>query len=275
MRPEVISEAIKGIDDEYKLEALELHDRVTVSDELNMGTHKTSKKVIGIGIAVGLIAALGVTAYATDLFGIKQHDPEPEETFEVEYTIENEDGSFSIEKINYDNIKKCISFDGPDACDKVRFKASYLPEGCVCTFPEEMDMTGWNDYNLQVEDANGYVINICLYYSAEFGTDGSMIFEEEVTDTEEATIGDYTALKMAGYTEYLSAENDGESEELIKDDNCYIILENPDGCIFVISGQDMDELVKIAEGLEVEKTGETIEFDPTAEHNIYICNGVG
>lgn len=275
MRPEVISEAINDISEEYKLEALELHDKEVVSDEINMGSHKASKKVVGIGIAVGLTLAFGVTAYATDLFGIRQHDVEPDETIAVKYELEDEAGETYVDVISYDNIGKCLFFEGPATCEKVEFKANFLPEGCECTFPEEMNMTGWNDYNLQVLDAEGYVINIEVHYSAEFGTDGCMFFEESFTNTEETTIGEYDALKMTGFCEYILEEPAPGEASSYRDDNCYVILENSEGCIFVISGQNMDELVKIAEGLETRKTGETIDYDPNAEHNLYTGNGVG
>lgn len=275
MRPEVISEAIKNISDEYKLEALELHDQAKVSEITNM-KRGISKRLVGVGVAASLALALGITAYATDFFGIKQRDAAPGEKLTVEYQVEDEDG-YSTEVVTYDKVSKYVSFEGPESCNKVEFLPSYLPAGYI-NEGSFGDPTTWGADPLQFFDANYNVYNIELYYTAQFGPDGFMFFEDEFRSVEEAQIGEYNALKMVGHTEGDIDIPDGiesDDDTYYSYDDCYIILQHPDGYIFFLSGEDMGELEKIAQGLSVRATEGVVTYDPSANHQYYMVNGVG
>ena len=272
MRPEVISEAINNISDEYKLEALELHNQATVSEVTNMTTHKSTKRFVGVGIAASLTLALGITAFATDFFGIRTRDAEPEETLEVVYTVDGE----GPQTITYDTVSKYVSFDGPTTCNKVEYMLNYLPDGF--THDDWGNPTGWKDGRAQFFDANYNVYNVELFYTAQFGSDGFMFFDDEISDTEQTSIGEYDAIKMRGHREGDIVIPDGivtDDDTHYAYDECYIVMQHPDGYIFFLAGDDMDELETIAENIEIRQTGGTISYDESENHSWYMCNGVG
>lgn len=92
MRLEVIAEAINNISDEYVLEALELHKQVALSAATNMTTKKPPKNIVVIGVTVALILILGIIAFATNFFGTKLRNVEPEETYlAVSGNVNNKD----------------------------------------------------------------------------------------------------------------------------------------------------------------------------------------
>ena len=273
MRPEVISEAIKNISEEYKLEALELHDQAVVSEITNMKSHGISKKVVVVGLAASLTLALGVTAYATDFFGIKQRDAAPGESLTIDYNIDDGEGGTFPQAVTYDKVSKYLSFDGPTSCNKVEFKVNYLPAGYIDDGIFG-DPTDWNDNIVQVLDPNYRVYNIQLYYTAQFGPDGFMFFEDDFKSVEETKIGEFDALKMTG-----NLEGDYEAEEGVTEhysyDTSYIILQHPDGYIFFIGGADMGELENIANGIEIRPADGVINYDANDGHSFYMVNGVG
>lgn len=278
MRREVISEAVNNISDKYKLEALELHDQAIVSDVTNMTSRKNTKRLVGIGIAASLSLALGITAVATDFFGIRQRDAESEETMEVVYHDMYDGEGYYSQTVTYDSVSKYIYFEGPSTCNRIEYMATYLPDGFTDTCFG--DPTGWRtdeDFT-QFYDANYNAYNINIYYTAQFGEDGFMFFEDEFTDTENTQIGECCALKMTGHIEgdiEIPDSMESEDDTHYYYENSYIIMQHPDGYIVFLTGEDMSELEKIAEGLEIRQTDEVIEYNPDDNHCFFMCNGVG
>lgn len=259
-----------------------------------------ARRIVRIGVIADLVMMLGVTAYAAQVLDTGEGDTEAAGTIRIvddsvvycttapteETTVGSmadpmaepadnllvdlsADEAGSSPRITYDDTKKCLFFDGPDKCPEIEFYAGYLPEDYVCHFPEGMNAEGWNKYGLQVtDDEKGNVINISIGYTSDFGCDGRLYFGEEFTSVETDAFGEYIAVRMEGFV-----ENDGSNTEY-RYDNCYLILEHPEGYILLLSGRDMSELERIAEDLEIRKTGDFTEYDFYADHVFRMRNGV-
>lgn len=271
MKREMISEAMNNISEEYRLEALEVHNR-DVSEVTNMSTKKNTKKFVIVGIAAALTCALGATAYATVAGRLNVREPEPEET--VSYVIPSHDFEVIDEEGNvltihedeqvvvYEDVTREFTFNGPEACNEIQFMPTYLPENYEVS---------WGNSNEWCESAQGVLnddwstYNINVFYASQFGTDGMLVLEEPVV-----------------------AESVEETEtEVIYDlETCYsesdvhvyyhIVYNTVDGYIIVVSSSESSEICEnIYNGLEIQTTGNVLTADSFDYNVAYLCNGIG
>ena len=270
MKREVISEALNNISEEYRVEALQLHDPEVVSGSQNM-----NKKIVTIILAAALTTALGATAFAA-LHGMTARDGEPGETLvnEVPATVyenivstdpdtgEETVGSFYQEEqtLTYNDVSKVFTFDAMTSCNEIEFNASYLPEGYSVNWGRAGE---WTDVAQGAGDAGCY--NIRVFYASNFGPDGSL-FTQDVFDSEEVTEdGDFIIYKLSG-TVY------GSDYPVY-----YCLMYNTvEGYLIEIdSTESLQVCEDIAAGLEFRNTGRTVEYDPDDMHDFYLCTGVG
>ena len=270
MKREVISEAMSNIAEEYRAEALEMHSLEVVSGPGNM-----KKKIVTIILAAAIMAALGATAYAA-LTGMTSRDGEPGETivmdipaYSCDVTMEDEGGNQiqatlyqDASSCTYEDITKVFTFDGRESCNEIQFMASYLPEGYTVNWGpagEWIDVAQ-GDYNMGER-----CYNIRVFYSSQFGPDGSL-FTQDVIDSEETfEDGDFTIYKI-------SATIYGCDIPVYY----YLMYNNVEGYLIVIdSTESMQVCEDIAAGLEIRTTGGVVNYDPNESHDIYLCTGVG
>ena len=140
MKREVISEAMSNISEEYRAEALQLHDPEVISGQKHM-----KKKIITIALVAAITTALGATAFAA-LSGMSARDGEPGETIVANFPAESieavvpvGDTGETMETIVYQeadscvytNITKVFTFDAFTSCDEMEFKTNYAPDGFI------------------------------------------------------------------------------------------------------------------------------------------------
>lgn len=70
MKRDLISLALNGMDDRFISEAMVFHPEV-IQETPERIVRMRTKRIISIALAAALILALGVVAYATDLFGLR------------------------------------------------------------------------------------------------------------------------------------------------------------------------------------------------------------
>ena len=266
MKDNIISEVVNNIDDDYIDEALEFH----TSDVINMKTNR-KHKILVVGIAASLTLALGVTAYAAGVFMMSKRDAEPSETITREYVIDDDE----IETVVYDDVSKLITFEGLDECNEIEFKANDIPSEYNIEFGDSDD---WNMF-LQGVREDGHCFNIQLFYTSEFGDNGSLFLTEETVLEEEITEGDYQIYKFETIyePEYIEGWYDPE-EDLAEPaaEYYYLMYNTSEGYLIVVSSSvSMADCEQIAAGLEIRETGEVITYNPNEAHDFYLCNGVG
>ena len=271
MKREVISEAMSKISEEYRAEALKLHDPEVISGQKHM-----KKKIITLALVAAITAALGATAYAA-LSGMTTRDAEPEETIVANLSAEDipavvmvdEETGETMETIIhqeedsfvYTNITKVFTFDSFTSCEEVEFKTNYAPDGYTYNWgaPNEWSEALQGDYNMGEKS-----YNVNVYYASQFGPDGC-IFIKDTIDSEESTQdGEFIIYKAWG------TSADTGTPVLY-----YLKYNMTEGYVIAIATTDSMELAEhIADSIELRTTGNTVEYD---EYNnvIYLCNGVG
>lgn len=270
MKREVISEAMSNISEEYRAEALQLHDPEVISGQKNM-----KKKIITIALVAAITTALGATAFAA-LSGMSARDGEPGETIVANFPAESieavvpvGDTGETMETIVYQeadscvytNITKVFTFDAFTSCDEMEFKTNYAPDGFIYNWgaPDEWCDALQGDYNMGEK-----CYNVNIYYASQFGSDGC-IFTEDTIDSEESyEDGDFIIYKLWGSSDY--------SENPVF---FYLMYNTVEGYVIVIDTSDSMELAEtIADSIELRTTGNTVEYD---EFNniVYLANGVG
>lgn len=257
MKKGMLEEAMNNIPEEFKLEALETHNHGAQITSINRKSN--IRKALVVAIAASFILALGITAGATGLFGMVVRNPEPNETIEMDIGDHNN-------PLIIDTLSKIVKIEGPDECDKVEFKANYLPKNYTSKGGEFGNPKSWNDF-LQVETPGG-AINIYLFYSAQLGKDGCLFLADIEYSENRYQKGEYEVVELSGSIENLY------SEELHTEN--YVVMYHPDGYVLVISGfNDIKVLEKVADGIEVRKAGGTVRYNPDGDHKFMLFSGVG
>ena len=273
MKREIISEAMSNIAEEYRAEALELHDPEVVSGSKNM-----KKKIVTIVLAAAITTALGATAYAA-LNGMAARDGEPDESLVIEesatvfediHWTDEETGEEVVgtlyqdaQTFVYEDVSKVFTFDPMDSCNEIEFRASYLPDGYTVMWgpANEWIDIAQGDYNMGER-----CYNIRVFYASQFGPDGSLFTQDVIESEETYEDGDFTIYKISA-TIYSGPE---------KPVYYYLMYNNVEGYLIVIdTTESMQVCEDIAAGLEIRTTGGVVNYDPDAEHDIYLCTGIG
>ena len=271
MKREVISDAMRNISEDYRLEALELHNP-EISEVNTMRTNKSSKKFLVVGVAAALTCAIGVMTYAAVSGRLNIREPEPNETISIEYPaydIEAVNDAGEIETIHqnaqtvvYENVSRELTFDGPEACNEILFMPTYIPEGYEVAWGNSNE---WCDAAQGVLNGGEHVYNIDVYYASNFGTDGRMILDDNViNDSVEET---ETEVIYKVETEYMpnGAHN-----------YYYIVYNTVDGYIIVVTNSESMELSEsLYNGIQIQPTGNVLTADSFDDNSAYICNGLG
>ena len=221
-------------------------------------------------IAAVIAALLGATAYAAGVFGLKNRAVEPEETFPVSFrSLEDEDliegnwtGTYALE------------FESPETCPPVRYRFGWLPEGVKGKASDyELDEDGWvkrYDWEGQVgyipwgehteihgQDELFFISD--MYYAPQFVNGGALILLSAVPDeVMEETWGELSVLHFTTTNWRSSVRDETTAYDIPRH---YVVLLHPEqGWIFTIRGTfPMEDLVKIAQEVEVEQTEGLVE----------------
>lgn len=277
MKRGIMTEAVRNIDEEYRLEALNLLNQAEVSDLTNMKKNN-ARKILTIAIAATMTLALGgVVAAKSGVFGTTFRETEPDETVKVmtqEYDPET-DTVTSIE-CTVDDVSAVVQFSGADVCNAIEFKLGYVPSNAIANDDESIQWFGsvydWNDDMLEFRCSDDSFYKIETYYDPQFSFGGSLYTSDNVSNLEETIIGDYEVYKfwLNGQSETEWHEEDDlyeDGDDIIVPQNYVdysfpvVIMHNPAGYIFVVTGQEvtLDDLTDVATNIEVRQTDKLVE----------------
>ena len=229
-----------------------------MNPETNRKPRRLTKKAVTLALAAALLLALGVTAYATDLFGMNVR-PATEEELELgAYPVWDEEGNVDYEagpQLPADGLT--FTWDGDTPVYRVEFRPGWLPqfpnhawditgvaevawraENWYCNLSHDMGRGGYGDLGIC------YQISLCY---AEPGKRMTLFGEYQTVETE--TWGDLSVTKVEmRYMEERGPEN-------------YVILfSESQGYMVVIGGsEDLETLEHIARELEIRHTDELVE----------------
>ncbi len=237
-------------------------------------TRRTGRRVATLALAAALVLALAVGALAaTGVFRMRIREAEPEETF-AGPSVTQENGETLT--CTWDDAKLVFNFEGPEECNKIRFKPGYLPYDVYAYFSPK-DADGWYS-RLSCEGRGGGSDQPCLIevrYAPMFLNGGNLLllYADCVTEIEEEEWNGFRVTKFQ--TEY---ENRNYPEGTHVVDCSYYILYQPERgyMITVSSMQDnLGELEQIAKSLEIEQTDEVVSAADYQGHNEFLNCGIG
>ena len=228
-----------------------------------------ARRVLTLAIAAALVLALAVGALALGgAFRMNVREAEPEETFAGPRS------STTGEIYYWDDAKLVFNFDGPDECNRIRFKPAELPYEANAVFSHK-DEDGWYSV-LSCEGSGGsrssQPCRIDVYYAPQFVDGGNLLllYADRVTEIEEEEWNDCRVVKFQ-----TAWANKNTSERV---DASYVILYQPEQGYFltVSSMQDnLEELEQIAKTLEIKPTDEIVSSADYHEYNRFLDTGVG
>ncbi|MDO4972933.1 MAG: hypothetical protein Q4E38_01850 [Eubacteriales bacterium] len=233
-------------------------------------TRKPIRTVRLVLIAAAVMLMLGATAYASGLLGLKGRVVEPEETFPVSFR--SMEGDEEPIEGNWTGTY-ALEFESPETCPPVRYRFGWLPEGMAVPdyalagdgWVKRWDYEGkpgfvpWGAHAEvgDPEDRDHFFVSD-MYYAPQFVNGGALILLDTVVDSvEQETWGELSVLKLSS-SKWENFQHEQTAFDLPRH---FVVLFHPEqGWIFVVRGTfPMEELVKIAENLEVEQTEGLVE----------------
>lgn len=278
MKRGIMTEAVRNIDEEYRLEALNLLNQADVSELTNMKM-KNTRRIAIVAIAATMTFALGgVVAAKTGLFGTTIREAAPEETLKIS-TYEYDSDSDTVIPTEYtiNDVSAVVQFDGADVCNAIEYKLGYIPANAIENPESNKEYFGtvydWNEGLLEFQCSDDSFYKIEIFYDPQFSFGGMLYTNDRVSGLEETIIGDYEVymfwLNGQSETEWHDEDDwyaEGDDIIIPQDyvDYSYpaIIMHNPEGYIFFVSGQEvsMDQLIDLATNIEVRQTDKLVEY---------------
>ncbi len=241
-------------------------------NQTNDSKHFAGKRVLVAALAVVLALALAVGAMAAaGVFRMNIREADPEERF-AGPTVETRDGERKT--YYWENAKLVFSFDGPDTCNRIRFRPGYMPYTPNAYFSALNDDGSYSRLSCEGTSGGGRSNQPCridVRYAPMF-TDGGSLLLLYADDGSEIAEDEWNGCRITKF----------RTHKVLSDSNTvdcsYIVMHQPEqGYIITVSSMEdnLDELEQIARGLEIEPTDETVSAADWHEHNEFLDCGVG
>ena len=215
---------------------------------------RRSRRFLSVLLAATLILALSVTAYATGLFGMRVRKAEPGEEVKGMWIWRNEDGSVTEQPMEYPEAGFVFTGEGEIAPEQVEFRLGWTPD-----VAKGVQFTQYYDC---AESADGDSRKLPYIVSVHYNIPGFTLVLN----------GDCELVKEEDWEEFHVLEITAVWNPEFMDEQHYVLLFNDeDGYMICVGGTDSYEtLERIAQTLEIRKTGQPVEADP--DFNIGILN---
>jgi len=224
--------------------------------------------VLAVALAVGVMAVSGV-------FTMNIREAEPEERFAGP---EHVGQSGEKQAYYWEGAKLVFNFNGPTECSAIRFRPAYLPYNANQYFSFE-DSEGWyTRISCEGSGSGGRGYQPCLIevrYAPKFIDGGNLLllYADDVSEIREETWNGYSIYQ------FISHRANGNFPDGSRDLDCsYYIMYQPElGHIITISSMEdnLSELEKIGQNLEIELTDGIIFSADWHEHNEFLDCGIG
>ncbi len=235
---------------------------------------RAGRRALTLALAAALVLALTVGALAaTGVFQMHIREAAPEEAF-AGPSVTQENG----ETLTYtwDGAKLVFNFEGPEECNRIRFKPDYLPYD-VNPFFSVRDADGWYR-GLSCEGRGGGSEQPCridVYYAPMFLNGGNLLllYADCVTEIEEE---EWNGCRVTKFQTEWENTNFPEGTHVV-DCSYYILYQPEQGYILTVSSMqdNPDELEQIAKSLQIEQTDEIVSAADYQGHNEFLDSGIG
>ncbi len=279
MKREEAFDALSGLDDTFIAEAIRYAPAESARPPERIAHVK--KRIITLALAAVLILALSVTAYAA-ISAMSHRIPDPEETFRITWN----DGPGGY--IEWTDAKLVVTFPDTAESKEIEFRSGWLPEEMASlqtddwrgrlTAEKLCRNGGGGNKAVPAYDDMVNPLQINVYSASQFNNGGAMLLlyytpEEIIEEHWDELNVDVMRFHTTQLREAIP-EIDLPERTLVQDQ---LILFNPEaGWIIRICGEiGMDQLIKVAQNLEIRETGRVLTYDDFESHYLFIDGGVG
>lgn len=243
--------------------------------------HFKTKRIISFALAAALILSLGIAAYAA--FSSMTHRvPKKSETFRISW----EEGPTGY--VEWSDAKLAVTFPETAESKEIEFRPSYLPDEMSSLqngswrsrlTAEKLALSGSPQTKIPAYQDMMQPLLIETYYMSQFSDGGALLLlyytPEEIIEEHWDELG--VDVMRFHCTEHFDARPEIGMDEYTLEQDIILLSDADAGWVVRVCGEiGMDELVKIARGLEIRETGKVLTCDDfEGNHFAFMDGGVG
>lgn len=243
--------------------------------------HFKTKRIISFALAAALILSLGIAAYAA--FSSMTHRvPKKSETFRISW----EEGPTGY--VEWSDAKLAVTFPETAESKEIEFRPSYLPDEMSSLqngswrsrlTAEKLAFSGSPQTKIPAYQDMMQPLLIETYYMSQFSDGGALLLlyytPEEIIEAHWDEQG--VDVMRFHCTEHFDARPEIGMDEYTLEQDIILLSDADAGWVVRVCGEiGMDELVKVARGLEIRETGKVLTCDDfEGNHFAFMDGGVG
>ena len=243
--------------------------------------HFKTKRIISFALAAALILSLGIAAYAA--FSSMTHRvPKKSETFRISW----EEGPTGY--VEWSDAKLAVTFPETAESKEIEFRPSYLPDEMSSLqngswrsrlTAEKLALSGSPQSKIPAYQDMMQPLLIETYYMSQFSDGGALLLlyytPEEIIEEHWDELG--VDVMRFHCTEHFDARPEIGMDEYTLEQDIILLSDADAGWVVRVCGEiGMDELVKVARGLEIRETGKVLTCDDfKGNHFAFMDGGVG
>ena len=243
--------------------------------------HFKTKRIISFALAAALILSLGIAAYAA--FSSMTHRvPKKSETFRISW----EEGPTGY--VEWSDAKLAVTFPETAESKEIEFRPSYLPDEMSSLqngswrsrlTAEKLALSGSPQSKIPAYQDMMQPLLIETYYMSQFSDGGALLLlyytPEEIIEEHWDELG--VDVMRFHCTEHFDARPEIGMDEYTLEQDIILLSDADAGWVVRVCGEiGIDELVKIARGLEIRETGKVLTCDDfEGNHFAFMDGGVG
>ena len=243
--------------------------------------HFKTKRIISFALAAALILSLGIAAYAA--FSSMTHRvPKKSETFRISW----EEGPTGY--VEWSDAKLAVTFPETAESKEIEFRPSYLPDEMSSLqngswrsrlTAEKLAFSGSPQTKIPAYQDMMQPLLIETYYMSQFSGGGALLLlyytPEEIIEEHWDEQG--VDVMRFHCTQHFDARPEIGMDEYTLEQDIILLSDADAGWVVRVCGEiGMDELVKVARGLEIRETGKVLTCDDfEGNHFAFMDGGVG
>lgn len=242
--------------------------------------HLRTKRIISFALAAALILSLGIAAYAA--FSSMTHRvPKKSETFRISW----EEGPTGY--VEWSDAKLAVTFPETAESKEIEFRPSYLPDEMSSLqngswrsrlTAEKLALSGSPQSKIPAYQDMMQPLLIETYYMSQFSGGALLLLyytPEEIIEEHWDEQG--VDVMRFHCTEHFDARPEIGMDEYTLEQDIILLSDADAGWVVRVCGEiGMDELVKVARGLEIRETGKVLTCDDfEGNHFAFMDGGVG
>ena len=243
--------------------------------------HFKTKRIISFALAAALILSLGIAAYAA--FSSMTHRvPKKSETFRISW----EEGPTGY--VEWSDAKLAVTFPETAESKEIEFRPSWLPDELSSLqngswrsrlTAEKLAFSGPPQSKIPAYQDMMQPLLIETYYMSQFSGGGALLLlyytPEEIIEEHWDEQG--VDVMRFHCTQHFDARPEIGMDEYTLEQDIILLSDADAGWVVRVCGEiGMDELVKVARGLEIRETGKVLTCDDfEGNHFAFMDGGVG